>query len=63
MLFRSYTLSLHQIQFGFACDLQGFLDGHDTDIPTIWTDQADFHDADALIYSKLVGAYMLLLVK
>jgi hypothetical protein len=42
--------------------LQSLANRYNTDIATIWPDQANFRDADALIYSKFVGADMLLLI-
>jgi hypothetical protein len=42
--------------------LQGLPNRHDTDVSTVRPDQTDFRDADALIYSKFVGADKLLLV-
>jgi hypothetical protein len=42
--------------------LQSLANRHNTDIAAIWTNQANFRDADALIYSKFIGADMLLLI-
>jgi hypothetical protein len=42
--------------------LQSLTYRHNTDIAAIWTNQANFRDADTLIYSKFVGADMLLLI-
>jgi len=42
--------------------LQSLTDRYNTDISAIWTNQANFRNADALIYSKFVGADMLLLM-
>jgi hypothetical protein len=42
--------------------LQGLLDGNDTDITAVGSDQTDFWNPNALINSKFVGAYILLLV-
>ena len=52
---------LYKIHLGITGNLQGLTNRHDTDIATIWPDQANFRDADALIYTKFVGADMLLL--
>jgi len=43
--------------------LQGLPDGNNADIAAIWTDQADFRDADALIDSKFCSADKFLLVQ
>jgi hypothetical protein len=42
----------HKVQLGVARNLQGLPDGNNTDVSTIWADQSDFRDADALINSK-----------
>jgi hypothetical protein len=42
--------------------LQSLANRHNADIAAVWTNQANFRDADALIYSKFVGADMLLLI-
>ncbi|WP_345325153.1 hypothetical protein [Candidatus Villigracilis proximus] len=54
--------NLHKIHIGIAGNLQSLANRHDAHITTIWADQANFRDADALIYSKFVGADMLLLI-
>jgi len=53
---------LDQVEFGVAGKFQGFLDGHYTDVVPVGTNQADFRNTDAFIYSKFVGADMLLLL-
>ena len=53
---------LDQVELGIVGNFQGLFDGHYTDIVTIRADQADFRNTDAFIYSKIVGADMLLLL-
>ena len=54
--------NLYKVHLGIAGNLQCLADRYNTDITAIWADQANLRDADALIYSKFVGADMLLLV-
>jgi hypothetical protein len=54
--------NFHEIHVGIAGNLQSLTYRHNTDIAAIWTNQANFRDADTLIYSKFVGADMLLLI-
>jgi hypothetical protein len=42
--------------------LQSLANWHDANITAIWPNQANFRNADALIYSKFIGADMLLLI-
>jgi hypothetical protein len=42
--------------------LQGLLDGNDTDVTAVGSDQTDFWNPNALIDSKFIGAYILLLL-
>ena len=51
----------HKIQLGVACDLQGLSEGNNADVASIWPDQADFRDADALIDTKFCSADKFLL--
>ena len=53
--------NLDKIQLGVACNLQGLLDGNNTDVAAVWPDQSDLWDADALIYSKFCSADKFLL--
>ena len=58
---RGVWRNLHKIQLGVACNLQGLAYRHNPDIATIWSDQSNFRDADALIYSKFCSADKFLL--
>jgi len=42
--------------------LQGLLHGNHSDIFTVGPNQADFGNPNAFIYSKIVGAYKILLL-